>query len=161
MLPEPGVIYPIGFLTRLEAHHGRDNEMEWRYPADKNRAPTAYWSVKRNALYIPLRKPTVIKTGRGTPQGTEKEAKEFELWTWQDQTKWDYVDLGELPPMTPVGGMIAIEYYSNKHDGTWKKHIHRPAGDKDIVSVGPTIDRVNWIYIKGPRMRATTLGLKY
>lgn len=169
-LPEPGLLYPLGKLTRLEANHGEDNEVEWRFSPKDPAIPQVLWSVEKRAIYIPLHIPKVVRSGRGCPTGCEDVAAEFEAWTWQKQTKWEQVDLGNLPELELLGSLIAIEYYSNKHDGKYRKHIHRPVGSvgsghaftsNDLVSVGPSIEHTSWIYIKGPRMNATTLGLIY
>ncbi len=170
-LPPPGIVRPLGKLTRLEANDDTaHSEAHWEYAP--GRGPDLYWSDEQNAAYVYLGTLPVISKGMGTPDGTEAIAREFENWQlngaskwtagkWAKQSKWEFVDTGSDPSLEVVGSMISITYHSNKGDGKWKKHVHRPALNsrhqgKDIVSTGG-----RWIFIKGPRMRATWRGIKY
>ena len=166
VLPHPGAVYPLGHLTRLEVNQEiTHTEAEWDFPPSK-RAPLVLWSRSQNAIYIPLTRQKVVKRFRGVPEGYEDVADDYNAWRRDNlfnkrKRKGQIMeDKRDLPQMRVVGSMIVIRYYSDKHNLGWELHSHRPAGDKDIVSVNKN-GKARWIFIKGPRMRATTWGIKY
>lgn len=172
VLPELGAVYPMGYLVRLEVNRDDTHtETEWDFaiPRKKQKPsrthPMVLWSIEQQAIYIPLFKPRTVKKFRGVPKGFEGVADEYDSWRRDNfrnkrPRKGTIMDWGKLPEMEVLGSMLAIRYYSDKHNLGWEPHSHRPAGNKDIVSINKR-GKTKWIFIKGPRMRATTWGLKY
>ncbi len=168
-VPPPGPLYPLGKLRRLEFNlDGEHSEAEFDYRS-RLKAPWVFWSKKQEAIYVVIGPIRVLNSEPGHKAHERAAAREFERWMRAPQTERHDVELPDLCRLECMGSLISIHYYSNKWTPKdWKRYGHRPYGhmdpgdafqSKNMVSVGPTFENPDYIFVKGPRMRATTDGL--